>query len=103
MDTLGLGFVKLSFVFFYRRIFAVGNRSQPVNILTILVNTLTVAWTIAYFFAILLGCKGHFRALWKSEKAVMSSCGKIPEILLSLSISDFVMDIVIFVLPVPMV
>lgn len=103
MDALALGFVKLSFVFFYRRIFAVGNRSQSFNILTILVNIVTVVWMMAFFFAYLFMCKTHFGAFWTSEQAVITHCGRITTTFLSFAVSDFAVDLVIFLLPIPMV
>ena len=103
MQVLGLCFVKLSFVFFYRRIFCHGTNSQPFNILTIAVNIMVVAWTIGFFFAFLLACKGNFAAWWISLATITSECVKTTSLEYAFAVSDFLIDVIIIGLPIPMV
>ena len=101
MQPLSLGFVKLSFVCFYRRIFLVNQtRRDPFNIFTIAVIVILVAWSIAYLFAELFVCKGHWAALWTNLETLTTQCIKTPKELLSLAISDFLTDLIVLCLPI---
>lgn len=103
MQVLGLGLVKLSFVLFCQRIFSVGGKLQPFNVVAICINTMTIVWTIGFFFAFLFICKGRFAALWTTEKSIKSECVKTVELNYAVSISDFLMDLIVISLPIPMV
>ena len=103
MQVLALCCVKLSFIFFYRRIFCVGRKLQPFIILTIVVNSIIVVWTIGFFSATLLACKGNFAAWWTSQKTITSECVKTVKLEYALAVSDFLIDVIVFILPIPMV
>lgn len=48
-------------------------------------------------------CGTHFSALWTSRSDYLKYCGAAHPYLLSLSISDFLLDIWILALPIPQV
>ena len=103
MQVLELCFVKLSFVFFYRRIFYVGNKFQPFNVVTALVIMIIILWTFGFFFAVLFACKGNFAAWWTTEATIISACVKTVQLEYAFAVSDFVIDVIVLVLPIPMV
>ena len=103
MQVLALCCVKLSFIFFYRRIFCVGGKLQPFNILTTVVNSIIVLWTIGFFVATLFACKGNFAAWWTSQATITSECVKTVKLEYAFAVSDFLIDVIVFSLPIPMV
>lgn len=67
MQVLALTFVKLSCMFFYRRIFRVG-RSLILDAAVFTVVTILILWAIAFFFAFTFMCGTHFDYLWTSVR-----------------------------------
>ena len=102
MSIPALGCVKLSFLFFYRRVFCVDKKSVA-GIVTMTAIVATAAWTISYFFAFFFACGTNFSAWWGSTVSLMTRCVKTFELLFSLAITDFVFDIVIITIPIPFV
>ena len=103
MQILCLCFVKLSFVFFYRRIFCVGDKLQPFNVVTAVVNMIVISWTIGFFFACLFACKGNFAAWWTTQATFTSECVKTVKLEYAFAVSDFLIDVLVISLPIPMV
>ena len=102
MSIPALGFVKLSFLFFYRRIFCVTKKSAT-GMVTMTMIVLTAAWTISYFFAMFFACRTNFGAWWGSVVSLMTRCVKTFDLLYSLAITDFVFDAIIIMIPIPLV
>lgn len=98
-----LGLIKLSFVFFFRRIFHVGHRNSTFNIVSLTIAVATVLWTLAFFFWFLLSCASNFAGRWTSHKANVAACTTDDMSDLALAISDVITDIFIYLLPIPMV
>ncbi|KAL8724599.1 MAG: hypothetical protein Q9166_007856 [cf. Caloplaca sp. 2 TL-2023] len=65
MQMLALGCVKLSFLFFYRRVFITGVSTWFSKATTGLI-IIVLVWTVAFFFALLFACKGNWSAWWGS-------------------------------------
>ncbi|KAF7860761.1 hypothetical protein EAF04_008279 [Stromatinia cepivora] len=99
------GFVKLSILFFYQRIFAnslVGRNAM--GIATNIAIILTVIWTLAFGIAAILRCGSTPHYIWTSLISAGQHCGGhlyLLHILKASTISDFIMDILIWCLPVP--
>ena len=64
---------------------------------------LTIAWTLAFFFAYLFACKGHFSAWWGTGFDHLEHCVNTMAVLYAMAVTDFLADVVIIVLPLPMV
>ncbi|KAF2690572.1 hypothetical protein K458DRAFT_354689 [Lentithecium fluviatile CBS 122367] len=96
------GFCKLSIIFFYRRIFVV-SKKDLFDLMTKGMAILTSAWTIAYLFAMAFNCGTRFWAHWGSYLDLFTYCVGSYHIYESLLISDFILDVIILVLPLPMV
>ena len=102
MQTLALGSVKLSFIFFYRRIFitGVGRVFRP---LTTTIIVIIIAWAVALFFALLVSCRGDFAAWWTSVDDLNTKCIATLELENAFAISDFFTDLIVIILPLPQV
>lgn len=104
MQPTALGLTKLSFLYFYRRIFVTGVKKQDsFDILTYVAVIIVAAWTIAFLFANLFMCKGSWAALWTNLETLTTQCIKTPKMLLGLAVSDFLTDLMVILLPVPKV
>lgn len=73
------------------------------NVFSISVIVITIAWAIAFDFALLFICKGHFVAWWQSIKELDKYCRTELEWKLGYAISDFIMDLIILAMPMPLV
>ncbi|KAB8300847.1 hypothetical protein EYC80_002775 [Monilinia laxa] len=104
-SVLTLGCVKISALFFYYRIFCEHGRRNVFGYLVIISIVVCCLWVIAFTILVGLSCGTHFSALWTSSKAVfLQYCGKRPhQFLLSMSISDFLLDFWIISLPIPQI
>lgn len=97
-----LGCTKLSFLLFYKRVFAARSRGA-VNMVLVGFMVLIGLWTVAFFFATVFYCKTNFFAIWGSALDLMTFCTKGMLRSLALCISDFITDVVIIVFPIPLV
>jgi hypothetical protein len=97
-----LGAVKLSFVFFYRRIFT-KNAAPKFNIATWFMIGLIIAWTLSFFFAITFICGTDFSAYWTSTTVEKANCVDTDALHNAFAVSDVITDLLIITLPIPMV
>ena len=98
MSPLGLGFIKLSILFFYRRIF----RGRVFDILSWTLITLVVLWTLGFTLVQIFDCRTRFYVNWGSL-ADLQKCLSSFKQLLACSVSDVIIDIFILILPLPLV
>jgi len=97
-----LGFVKASFILFYRRIFT-KSAAKKFNWVTWFMLFVIVSWTIAFFFALVFICGTDFSAYWTSTIVEKANCVDTSMLHNAFVISDVVTDVIIIVLPLPMV
>ena len=102
MQVPALAFVKLSIVFFYRRIFNTGSTSWH-HWVTFSTAAATAAWGVSYFFAFLFICGATPQNYWVSAVNEKSYCVATQKLHLSFSISDMILDCIIILLALPMV
>lgn len=102
MQVLALGFVKLSVLFFYRRIFCTiqGGAFDHINKIMIVIS---IAWMVAFFFSHLFSCGTSFYAQWGSIEDTLVHCKGSLLMENAFGISDFVTDAMVLVLPIPKV
>lgn len=98
MAPLALGLIKLSVLFFYRRIF----RGRAFDILNWILITLVVLWTLGFFLVQVFDCRTHFFTNWGPVKDLEKCLNPFNQ-LFAYSISDVIIDVFILVLPVPLV
>ena len=94
--------MKTSIVLFYRRIFCTGQRTW-FSMLTAAFIGLTVMWTLAFFFAILFECGTDIQAGWGTYDEFKAHCDNTVILDEVYSIIDFVLDLIVFIMPLPMV
>lgn len=99
MQPLALGFMKLSVLFFYRRIFSVGR----FTVVSTVVIVITIGWMLAFFFGFVFTCRLNFSANWGSLAGISENCpfGFLPTIIFT--VLDAVLDLCILILPLPCV
>lgn len=102
MQILSMGFTKLSFIFFFRRIFLTGHRSL-FSIVSACILVVVVLWCLAFFFWFLLSCGNKFATRWTTINTLHHNCQSDIQSDLALAISDFLTDVMILGLPIPMV
>ena len=102
MQVWALGLLKLSVVFFYRRIFCTSKTSRRTTLINIVAGVI-VMWTLGFFFAVLFSCRTNWYAHWGSVLDRNSKCVKTKPLLTGYATSDFLMDAFILILPIPMV
>ncbi len=93
------GAIKLSVLFFYRRIF----RGKIFDISTKVMMGIVIAWTLSFFFAFLFTCGTNFGANWSTLKALLTQCHAQHTYQLAMAISDVLTDGLILVIPIPLV
>lgn len=94
--------MKLSFVFFYRRIFP-RKVAKIFNVVSLTMIGIILVWTIAFFFSILFICGTDFSAYWTSTIVEKEHCVNTNMLHNAFAISDVITDIMIITLPIPMV
>lgn len=99
---LALGCTKMSFLFFYKRIFAI-NRIGTTNILLIGMLVFIFLWMVGFLLTALFQCKLDFWAAWTSPMTQVEHCISQPKQALALTITDFSTDIIIIIMPIPLV
>lgn len=100
LQPLALGFIKLSVLFFYRRIISV---SKTFNILSWFMIAVTIGWMIAFFFGLFFDCGTNISDNWGSLATIGENCpfGFLPTIIYT--ILDACLDLFVLVLPIPWV
>jgi len=96
---LAYGFIKLSIVFFYKRLFGVDR--SIFKLLTWIMTGFVVAWTVCFLFMFIFGCGTHVSAFWGSRLDLITYCGKGLQYEEGLYISEFVINFLLLVMPLP--
>jgi hypothetical protein len=94
--------VKLSFLFFYKRIFC-SPLTVVLNWILWIMITLCIIWGVAFFFAFLFVCGTNFTAFWGTPIAFKTHCSIILPENYWIAITDFMLDALIFFIPMPLV
>ncbi|KAK4224045.1 hypothetical protein QBC38DRAFT_486304 [Podospora fimiseda] len=102
MLPIALGCAKLSILFFYSRIFAAASAGKRYYLLMAL-QVFVGIWTVAFFFIALFQCKLQFWVFFSSTMDMVEHCPWTMDVALSLCITDFVTDLVILAIPVPLI
>lgn len=97
IEKPAFGFIKLSILFFYRRIFGIWPNVRRLN--TFLVG-LVAAWTLAFLVADLLLCGAHPELNWAyDQRDARKGCGNKGVLLLSFAATSVATDAILVVLP----
>jgi len=96
--------LKLSILFFYRKVFCstlVGR--TPFGTVTWIVIALVIIWTSAFGIGAIFICGAHPAFAWAPVVVVAEKCSSQLVFLEGYAISDFIMDVLIWSLPIPKV
>ncbi|KAI3335734.1 hypothetical protein F4824DRAFT_142947 [Ustulina deusta] len=98
IGAAGLCLIKLSVLFFFRRIF----RVRVFILVNNIVIGLTASWGIAYVFALAFQCPSP-SVLWEKLESeyAENNCVMVLPFYLSFAFTDLILDVIIFILPVP--
>ena len=103
-QNIEVGLVKLTFLFFFRRMFCTNVKAMtPFNIVTVVLITLVSSWIAAFLLTALTMCGTNFQALWGTEMDMLTHCANTKTQQIALAVSNFVFDVTIIVLPIPKV
>jgi hypothetical protein len=103
MSIPGIGLTKLSFVYFFRRIFMANRTKSTFGNISSIVIVLLLLWASAFFFWTLFACAHGFSARWSTVAEFHAVCPSSIKSVLALAISDVLTDFMVLILPVPMV
>ncbi|TEY52003.1 hypothetical protein BOTCAL_0261g00030 [Botryotinia calthae] len=96
------GLLKLSILFFYRRIFYTGTRTV-FDIINLAFIVFVIIWMLAMGIGAIFLCKTDPRSAWGPVVVIASKCSAQLPFLEGYAISDFIMDVFIWTLPIPKV
>jgi hypothetical protein len=99
---IAYGFIKLSIVFFYRRLFLV-LRWSAFDIISLAYIVILIIWAVTSFFLFLFICNSKIYLQWGPLSDAQDQCGDFVAVELGLVISDLVTDAMILTLPMPIV
>ena len=99
MQILALGLVKLSVLFFYRRIFYTGTRTM-FSILNVLMMFVVGLWMSGFFISWIFICRADPAAYWISSATEAQYCVDTGMLHNAYAVSDFVTDTLILLLPI---
>ena len=99
LSTCALACIKISAIFFYRRIFCVSGNKTYFSIATLATAIIVSLWLVTFLLLTGFQCGSHFSALWNGS--YVKYCTVSFPFLYGLVISDFLLDVWILALPVP--
>ena len=100
LATIAFGCIKLSFIFFYRRIFCTGLSGAFSKIATGMIVFVSL-WTLAFTIAFVFDCGTAFWANWGPLINDYSYCESTFDLTAAFVITDIITDLVIFGMPLP--
>lgn len=99
IQILALATIKLSILFFYRRIF----RGRAFDIASWVLIGVVGAWAVTFVIAILAACGTSIAANFQTLGALKEECVDTFDILIALAVSDVVVDLAVLFMPIPLV
>jgi hypothetical protein len=99
------GMIKLSIILYYKRIFVVdkGNWRDKRNAFLNFLFIVILLWAIAFCFAQFFSCKGNISNAWNTTKSLATKCINTRKQAFAFATSDFITDVIILVVPIPMI
>ncbi|OJZ84467.1 hypothetical protein ASPFODRAFT_62422 [Aspergillus luchuensis CBS 106.47] len=96
------GFAKLSILYFYRSIFCSRRTIRTAfHSVTMCMIVLVSVWTVVFGIGTIFICGAHPVNAWGTVAVVTSECSLQVPIVEGYAISDFIMDVIIWLLPLP--
>lgn len=96
MEKIAYGCIKLSFLFFYRRIFGLWPVFRKIdNFFIVFVS----AWALAYFISAIFVCGVHPAIQWSDYSNRAEQCYNIGDVLFSYAVTNVFTDVAVLCLP----
>ena len=99
LEVFVLGAMKLSVIFFYRRLF----RGKTFDFYSKGMIAIVGAWVTTFFFTTLFECGTRFEYLWSNRLDLLTHCNDSGMNKSAYVISDVITDILILAVPIPIV
>jgi hypothetical protein len=99
-EKVALGLIKLSILCLWNRIFG---QTKKFTIFCRIMIVVTIAWTVAFFFATLFQCGTHWARNWESMKIFPPKCTNAAALAAAFTSTDVVTNLVIILMPVPII
>ncbi|KAM0798337.1 hypothetical protein BDR22DRAFT_891390 [Usnea florida] len=99
LQVIILGTIKLSVIYFYRRIF----RGKTFDYYSKGMIAVVGFWTTAFFLSFLFECGTHFEDLWSTLLNLVSHCAKEEKFFKAFAVSDVIIDGLILAMPSPII
>lgn len=97
IEKIAFGTIKLSLLFFYRRIFGVWPSFRWLNIWLV---GFVVAWTLSFAFADLFLCESHIELQWALDQTrARHGCGDKGALLIAFAATSILTDVLVLGLP----
>ncbi|KAF2152228.1 hypothetical protein K461DRAFT_321274 [Myriangium duriaei CBS 260.36] len=96
-------FVKLSVLFFYRRMFSVPGQTHTTDRLIFGTMFVVLAWVLVFIVLTFLQCGTHLSAYWEGDAAENKYCKITEPLYLALPLSNMLLEFWILLLPIPKV
>lgn len=103
MHVFGMGCIKLSFVFFYRRIFVAGKPRSKFSVISMGMIVVIILWTLAFVLLFFTNCGTHLSERFKSLADTRKYCPTGVVGNEAMAIADFITDVMVYALPIPVV
>ena len=99
LSTFNLGVIKISILLFYRRLFII----KPFKIASGIMMAVVASWATAFTIATIAQCR-PLAYFWEAfELEYPGHCIQVRVMYQALAYSDLLLDLVVLVLPIPMV
>ena len=102
MMIIACGFIKLSIIFFYRRLFLI-LRWSAFDIISLAYIVIIIIWALTSLFLFLFVCGSKIYLQWGSLAEAQEQCEDFFAVVLGLVISDLLTDVMTLTLPMPIV
>ena len=99
LQVIILGTIKLSVIFFYRRLF----RGKTFDRYSKGMMAVVGFWTTAFFLSVLFECGTRFEYLWSTLLNLISHCAHEEIFFKAFAVSDVIIDGLILAMPCPIV
>ncbi|KAI1360048.1 hypothetical protein F5Y08DRAFT_331872 [Xylaria arbuscula] len=96
---LTISLTKASLLFLYKRIFSIDRKTRALLVTSI---TIVFLWAVAFFFTELFQCTTKFWANWGTTHDIQTECLKTTKILFAVSFTDLLLDLLVFIIPIPL-
>ena len=102
LTVLAFGLIRLSVLFFYRRLF-IGNGGTAFDILSKILLYAVAGWTLLFLILLIFYCGLDFPNKYAPGGGYGPHCLNIVQLYLGFTVTDFALDVAIWALPLPTV